>query len=119
MVPCSQREICGSLLTSSGSRSYSSAISILDVIFGWYTAEMGRQPWVVYGLLRTSDALSKAVTANQVLFSLIMFTLIYALLLVLFIYLLNKKIKHGPDDNDLIDQRPGQKGMADSLGPVS
>ncbi len=87
--------------------------------FGWYTAEMGRQPWVVYGLLRTSDALSKAVTANQVLFSLIMFTLIYALLLALFIYLLNKKIKHGPDDNDLIDQRPGQKGMADSLGPVS
>ena len=37
--------------------------------FGWYTAEMGRQPWVVYGLLRTSDALSKAVTANQVWFS--------------------------------------------------
>ncbi|MEL6134414.1 MAG: cytochrome ubiquinol oxidase subunit I, partial [Bacteroidota bacterium] len=39
---------------------------------GWYAAEMGRQPWVVYGLLRTSDALSQAVTADQVLFSLIM-----------------------------------------------
>ena len=44
--------------------------------FGWYTAEMGRQPWVVYGLLRTSDALSKAVTANQVWFSLVLFTFI-------------------------------------------
>ncbi|MCB0588962.1 MAG: cytochrome ubiquinol oxidase subunit I, partial [Phaeodactylibacter sp.] len=37
---------------------------------GWFAAEMGRQPWVVYGLLRTSDALSAAVTANQVVFSL-------------------------------------------------
>lgn len=65
---------------------------------GWYSAEMGRQPWVVYGLLRTSDALSKAVTAGQVLFSLIMFTVIYAFLFALFIYLLHKKIKHGIDD---------------------
>ena len=53
---------------------------------GWFTAEMGRQPWVVYGLLRTSDAFSQAVTANQVLFSLIMFFVLYALLFVLFIY---------------------------------
>jgi cytochrome d ubiquinol oxidase subunit I len=65
---------------------------------GWFTAEMGRQPWVVYGLLKTSDALSKTVTANQVLFSLILFTIVYALLFVLFIYLLNKKIVHGPID---------------------
>ena len=63
---------------------------------GWFAAEMGRQPWVVYGLLRTSDALSKTVTANQVLFSLILFTVVYVLLLLLFLYLLNKKIKHGP-----------------------
>jgi cytochrome d ubiquinol oxidase subunit I len=66
---------------------------------GWFSAEMGRQPWVVYGLLRTSDALSKSVTANQVMFSLIMFMLVYALLFVLFLYLLNKKIKHGPEDH--------------------
>ena len=63
---------------------------------GWFTAEMGRQPWVVYGLLKTSDALSKTVTANQVMFSLILFMVVYALLFVLFLYLLNKKIKHGP-----------------------
>jgi len=63
---------------------------------GWYAAEMGRQPWVVYGLLRTSDAFSKSVTSNQILFSLILFTAIYLLLFVLFIYLLNKKIMHGP-----------------------
>jgi cytochrome d ubiquinol oxidase subunit I len=65
---------------------------------GWFTAEMGRQPWVVYGHLRTSDALSKNVKANQVVFSLVLFTLVYLILFILFIYLLNKKIKHGPVD---------------------
>lgn len=79
---------------------------------GWFTAEMGRQPWVVYGLLRTSDALSKMVTANQVLFSLILFAIVYTLLLLLFIYLLNKKIKHGPDDGDEPDRRPLQQDIA-------
>lgn len=63
---------------------------------GWFAAEIGRQPWVVYGLLRTSDAVSTTVKAEQVLTSLILFTLVYATLFVLFLYLLNKKIKHGP-----------------------
>ena len=82
---------------------------------GWYAAEMGRQPWVVYGLLRTSDALSQAVTANQVLFSLIMFAVIYTLLLFLFLYLLTKKIKAGPGHYGTIDQRPRQKEMVEQL----
>ena len=63
---------------------------------GWLTAETGRQPWVVYGLLRTSDALSKSVTAHQILFSLILFTVVYVFLFALFLYLLNKKIVQGP-----------------------
>ena len=67
---------------------------------------MGRQPWVVYGLLRTSEALSIAVTANQVLASLIMFTVVYSLLFILFVYLLNKKIKHGLDDDSIVMTRP-------------
>jgi cytochrome d ubiquinol oxidase subunit I len=83
---------------------------------GWFSAEMGRQPWVVYGLLRTSDALSEAVTANQVLFSLIMFTFIYLLLFVLFIYLLNKKIKHGPDALEQLQHRPGHEQIANLIG---
>ncbi|PSL49742.1 cytochrome bd-I ubiquinol oxidase subunit 1 apoprotein [Chitinophaga niastensis] len=64
---------------------------------GWYAAEVGRQPWVVYKLLRTSDALSRKVTSDQVMFSLILFTLVYMLLFTLFIYLLTRKIHHGPD----------------------
>jgi cytochrome d ubiquinol oxidase subunit I len=63
---------------------------------GWFTAEIGRQPWVVYGLLKTSDALSKAVTANQIIFSLILFTIVYIFLFTLFLFLMNRKIKHGP-----------------------
>jgi len=65
---------------------------------GWFAAEMGRQPWVVYGMLKTSDALSKMVTANQIIFSLILFTLVYIVLFALFLFLLNKKIQHGPVD---------------------
>ena len=63
---------------------------------GWMSAEFGRQPWIVYNQLRTSDGLSKVVQANQVLTSIIIFTLLYILLFILFIYLLDKKIKEGP-----------------------
>lgn len=65
---------------------------------GWYTAEVGRQPWVVWGLMRTGEGLSQAVTAGMVLSSLIMFFLIYSLLFALFLYLLNRKVMHGPED---------------------
>lgn len=68
---------------------------------GWMSAEIGRQPWIVYGLLKTKDALSKTVTYDEVLISLIMFGMIYVLLFALFIFLLNKKIQHGPDDYEL------------------
>ncbi len=64
---------------------------------GWFTAEIGRQPWIVWGYLRTSDGLSAVVKANQVLASLIGFGLIYLLLLVMFLFLLNRKIQHGPE----------------------
>lgn len=74
---------------------------------GWITAEVGRQPWIVYGLLRTSEGLSKAVEAGQVWFSLILFTVIYAGLFLLFIYLLNEKIQHGPEDVDSIPSEIG------------
>jgi len=65
---------------------------------GWVTAEVGRQPWVVYGLLRTSEALSKAVVANQVFGSIIMFILIYALLFAVWLFVLDSKIRQGPEE---------------------
>ena len=69
---------------------------------GWFAAEVGRQPWIVYGLLRTPDGLSKVVQANTVLTSLILFTLLYFLLFWVFVYLLNHKIQHGPHPDDLV-----------------
>lgn len=69
---------------------------------GWFAAEIGRQPWIVQGLMRTSEGLSAVVKANTVLGSLVLFTLIYMLLFCVFVYLLNDKIQHGPDDEDLM-----------------
>jgi cytochrome bd ubiquinol oxidase subunit I len=74
--------------------------------FGWYAAEVGRQPWIVYGLMRTSEGISRVVQAEAVLGSLILFALIYLLLFAVFLYLLNDKIHHGPDESDL---RPSGK----------
>ncbi len=68
---------------------------------GWFAAEVGRQPWLVYGVMRTPEGLSAVVKANVVLTSLILFTVIYFLLFSVFVFLLNDKIQHGPDDADL------------------
>ncbi|MCU0315448.1 MAG: cytochrome ubiquinol oxidase subunit I [Fimbriimonadaceae bacterium] len=64
---------------------------------GWIAAEVGRQPWIVWGLMRTDDGISKAVKGEAVLTSIILFSAIYGLLFYLFIYLMDKKIKQGPD----------------------
>ncbi|MDO7786938.1 cytochrome ubiquinol oxidase subunit I [Desulforamulus aquiferis] len=64
---------------------------------GWIAAEVGRQPWVVYNLLRTADGVSITVPAYQILFSIIMFALIYVVLFSVWIFLLRKKINLGPD----------------------
>jgi cytochrome bd ubiquinol oxidase subunit I len=64
---------------------------------GWWTAEIGRQPWVVYNVLETANGVSPVLGADQVIFSLGAFIVMYALLLVLFLYLLNRKIQAGPE----------------------
>ncbi len=63
---------------------------------GWFTAELGRQPWIVQGIMRTREGVSAVVSFRDVLASLIMFVSVYSLLFVLFIFLLNRKIQHGP-----------------------
>jgi len=71
---------------------------------GWFAAEMGRQPWIVYGHLRTSEGFSQEVSANQIVFSLVLFLVVYSLLFLLFLYSLNKKIKHGPYEDEAQNQ---------------
>lgn len=89
---------------------FSLGLSVISVLFpfianeaGWFTAELGRQPWIVYRVLKTSQGLSKSINAHQVLGSLIMFICIYSLLFCLYIFLMNRKLQHGPEDSEADD----------------
>lgn len=69
----------------------------LGNIAGWYSSCLGRQPWVVYKLMKTKDAFSPVISKWQVLGSLVMFVTMYTMFFILFLVLLDKKIKNGPD----------------------
>lgn len=64
---------------------------------GWMTAELGRQPWLVYGLMRTSQGFSPTVSSGNGLFTLIGFTGMYFVMGILFLFLIRREIEHGPD----------------------
>jgi cytochrome d ubiquinol oxidase subunit I len=68
----------------------------IAVSAGWMTAELGRQPWLVYGLLRTADGSSPTVHGGTVLFTLLGFCGLYAVLGILFLFLVGREIAHGP-----------------------
>ncbi len=75
---------------------WSIVLTQLATLSGWWTAEFGRQPWIVWQLLRTDGAQSPNVSTAQVAFSLGMFVVLYVVVLVVFLSLLNRKIKEGP-----------------------
>ncbi len=75
----------------------------LATLAGWITAESGRQPWAVYGLLRTADAVSH-ITANQVLTSLIVFIIVYGIVFTGYLIYLFRVIAKGPDDTRVTPQ---------------
>ena len=66
------------------------------VLCGWFTAEVGRQPWVVYGLLRTKDAVTPSLTTGDVLFSLACYVLVYAVVYSFGVYYIYKLLHEGP-----------------------
>ena len=68
----------------------------IAVVAGWMTTELGRQPWLVYGLLRTADGSSPTVHPGTVLFTLIGFCGLYLVLGIVFLYLIGGEIAHGP-----------------------
>lgn len=70
---------------------------------GWMTTELGRQPWLVYGLFRTRDGYSKLVSNGDTIFTLIGFTGLYFVLGLLFLFLVGREITHGPDEKDAGD----------------
>ncbi|MDY0267057.1 MAG: cytochrome ubiquinol oxidase subunit I [Methanimicrococcus sp.] len=75
---------------------YSLPLPYFAIAFGWAVAEVGRQPWIVYGLYRTSEAVS-GVPAIQILFSMGLLILFYLILFVLFLYLMKNAIVKGPE----------------------
>ena len=66
---------------------------------GWMTAELGRQPWLVYGLFRTSDGISPAVSDGSTIFTLLGFCGLYALIGLLLLALVGREVQHGPGGN--------------------
>jgi cytochrome d ubiquinol oxidase subunit I len=64
---------------------------------GWMTAELGRQPWLVYGLFRTQQGMSSVVNPGSAVFTLIGFCGLYFVLGLLFVYLVGREIFHGPE----------------------
>lgn len=79
---------------------------------GWYVAEGGRQPWIVFGLQKVEQAVSPAVDAASIWISLIGFTLVYALLAGAAIYLVQKFVRQGPVDTPVTPTKPAAKGAA-------
>jgi cytochrome d ubiquinol oxidase subunit I len=70
-------------------------LGFIAILAGWYTTEIGRQPWVAYGILRTADAASP-VAASAVLTTLVLFVIVYACVFAMGIYYINRLIEHGP-----------------------
>jgi cytochrome d ubiquinol oxidase subunit I len=78
-------------------------LPMIAIQLGWLTAEVGRQPWIVYGLMRTKDGVSKVVYAPSILFSIILFSILYLVLGALWLYLLRREFEHGPEPAHLPD----------------
>ena len=70
---------------------------------GWIAAEVGRQPWIVYELMRTDQAFSTVVPAGQIFASICLFSLVYALLFCVWIFLLRRKLYKGPESESSTD----------------
>jgi cytochrome d ubiquinol oxidase subunit I len=86
-------------------------LPLIAIQLGWASAEIGRQPWIVYGLMRTEDGISTVVGAQEIAFSIAMLVAVYALLGVLWLWAMVRIIRRGPQE--------AAEGMsAGSLEPV-
>ena len=92
---------------------------ILATEIGWETAEVGRQPWIVQGLMLTSSGTSPAVSATDVTISLGAILALYALLFFLWIYGLTKEIRRGPDTGAVAASAAGEQSATPSAGAQS
>jgi cytochrome d ubiquinol oxidase subunit I len=84
-------------------------LGLVAVICGWLTTEVGRQPWTVYGLLRTADSLSPALTGRDVLLSLLAYALVYLLIFPTGVMVVRRFLQRGPVADD--EARPVEGGQ--------
>ena len=87
----------------------------LATLAGWWTAEFGRQPWIVWNLLKTQNAFSPTLNTLDVFLSLGIFVLMYAALFVLFLYLLNGSIQRGPEP---LEEPSGEEPLPDTFREI-
>jgi cytochrome d ubiquinol oxidase subunit I len=73
---------------------------------GWMTAELGRQPWVIYGLMRTAHGVSPRVEAGNAWFTLIGFMGLYTVLGILWLFLVYREIEDGPESKEVLHREP-------------
>ncbi|MCY3019949.1 MAG: cytochrome ubiquinol oxidase subunit I, partial [Planctomycetota bacterium] len=86
---------------------------------GWVAAEVGRQPWVVYNLLRTRDAVSRAITADQVWGSIAMFCVLYGLLFFVWLYVVDHKIRRGPEEDLRMPAKTTASGVLEAAARLA
>ena len=84
------------LLVTSAIPTLGFSQSFIAILTGWFTAEVGRQPWVVYGLLRTEDAVTPSLTTGDVLVSLTGYVVVYSVLFTFGVYYIYKLLRAGP-----------------------
>ena len=77
---------------------------VIAVLAGWYVVEIGRQPWLVQGLVRTMDVVSP-LPPERVLFSLTLFVIIYSLLFAVYLYFMRKLIRKGPPSLESLEHK--------------
>ena len=87
----------------------------IATLSGWWTAEFGRQPWIVWQVLKTAGAESPNVTFSQVVFSIGMFVVLYAIVFTMFISLLNRMIQQGPPEPE---EEGASESLPDSFGEI-
>ena len=71
-------------------------LGFIGTVAGWVTAEVGRQPWVVYGVMRTADGVSP-IAAGNVIWSLVLFICFFVLIFISYFYYVFKTLRRGPD----------------------
>jgi cytochrome bd ubiquinol oxidase subunit I len=72
-------------------------LPFIAILTGWYTAEVGRQPWTVYGVLRTADAMTPFLTGRTALTSLVVFCVVYSFIFVFGTYYIHRLLRAGPE----------------------